>query len=159
MRFFSLVAMSVLAFIIGTSAHATEVIELITNGGFEAPALASSSASDFGPSADFEGNFVYPTLDPSSPFTIDGWTYAAGIDGGASGLIDTSQGYNAWYDSATPPSGFGGVQFAFIQEEGTLSQTFTSPSAGAVDVSWLEAGRPFFGDSENGDQTYEVELN
>jgi len=127
--------------------------DLILNGGFESPAL--STGPNFSPNdlTGIPGNYAYPGAN-GTPSTFDNWTYQGGA-----GLIDTSQGYNAWYGN-TPPSGFGGNQFAFLQGGNTsvLSQTFTSAAAGVTTVSWLEGARPYFG-SYNGDQTYNVYLN
>ena len=117
---------------------------LIANSDFENPALNNSPV--FGsPPLISAGNYVYPNQ------TVANWTYVGG-----SGLIDTSQGSNAWYGS-TSPAGFSGNQYAFVQGSGTLSQTFFA-LAGATTVSWLEGSRPDFG-GYNGNQTYEVLLN
>ncbi len=122
---------------------------LITNGDFENPALSTNP--NFGPTAFTPAsNYAYPGL--FGTLTFDSWTY----NGGA-GLIDTSQGNNAWYGS-TSPSGFSGNQYAFVQNSGTLSQTFNSALAGLTTVSWLEGSRPDLVCC-NGNQTYEVLLN
>lgn len=141
----------VLAGVLGAAFAASNAgaAELIINGGFESPAL--SSGYNFGPDAlQPASNYVYPGY--SAPQTVDGWTYSGGV-----GLIDTSQGSNAWYGS-TSPSGYGGNQYAFVQGQSTLLETFTSTSAGSATLSWLDAGRPDFG-SYGGDQTYEVIFN
>lgn len=97
-------------------------------------------------------NYSYPGY--AGPSTFNNWTYQGGA-----GLVDTSQGSNAWYGSSAP-AGYGGNQFAFLQggSGSILSQTFTSAAAGMATVSWLEGARPYFG-STNGDQTYKVYLN
>ncbi len=123
--------------------------ELVINGGFENPAL--NSGYNFGGDAyQPQPNYVYPGF--YAPQTVAGWTYSGGV-----GLIDTSQGSNAWYGS-TSPSGYGGNQYAFVQGQSTLLETFTSASAGGATLSWLEAGRPDLGPFA-GDQTYEVIFN
>ena len=119
--------------------------DLIANGDFENPALNSNpvfSLPVFMP----QSNYVYPNQ------TVASWTYVGGA-----GLIDTSQGNNAWYQNA-PPVGFSGNQYAFVQNSGTLSQAFNSALAGLTTVSWLEGSRPDLGCC-NGNQTYEVRLN
>jgi hypothetical protein len=127
----------------GSIAHA----ELIVNGGFEAPALVNTQVPND------SGNYAYPGG------TFDSWTYQGGT-----GLVDTSQGSNAWYPAGTPPSGYVGNQFAFLQSGGVtnnpsiLSQSFDSLVAGLTTISWLDAGRPNTGCC-NGNQTYEVLLN
>jgi hypothetical protein len=125
---------------------------LITDGGgFEDPALSSHpslGANEFRP----QPNYSYPGA--SGPAVINGWSYAAGA-----GIVDTSQGWNAWYGAAAP-SGYEGNQFAFLQggAASVLSTSFYSALAGSTQINWLEAGRPFWGCC-NGDQTYLVELN
>lgn len=124
---------------------------VITNGGFESPALISNpslSPTELRP----QNNYSYPGYYGTA--LIDGWSYTAGA-----GLVDTSQGYNAWYGN-TPPANYEGNQFAFLQggAASVLSQTFFSATAQTVSINWLEAGRPYFGCC-NGDQTYLVELN
>jgi hypothetical protein len=146
MRFGPL-AFTAAAFLFGmvSSSHAN----LIVNGDFENPALSTNPS--FGPTAyQVAPNYVYPALTGSD--TVASWTYSGGA-----GLIDTSQGYNAWYGN-TSPSGFSGVQYAFVQNSGTLLQTFNSTLAGLTTISWLEGSRPDFGCC-NGNQTYEVLLN
>ena len=122
---------------------------LIVNGDFESPALSTNP--NFGPTAFMPAsNYVYPGF--SAPLTFASWTY----NGGA-GLIDTSQGSNAWYGN-TSPSGFSGNQYAFVQNSGILSQQFSSAVSGPTTISWLEGSRPDFGCC-NGNQTYQVLLN
>jgi hypothetical protein len=112
------------------AAGSASASELITNGGFENPNIGVS-------------NYTYPGT------TLDGWTY------GGSALVN-AQGSSAWYGGSAP-SGFGGDQFAALQATSSLSTTFTT-SGGTLDLSWLNAGRPYFGCC-NGDQTYSVEIN
>jgi hypothetical protein len=125
---------------------------VILNSGFESPAL--SGAPNFNPNqlTGIPSNYAYPGYNGAS--TFDNWTYQGGA-----GLVDTSQGSNAWYGGSAP-AGFDGNQFAFLQggAGSILSQTFTSASAGVAKVSWLEGARPFFG-ATNGDETYKVFLN
>jgi hypothetical protein len=145
MRFGPL-AFTAAAFLFGmvSASHAN----LIVNGGFEDPLLSTNPS--FGPTSfQVAPNYVYPGLTGAD--TVASWTY----NGGA-GLIDTSQGFNAWYGS-TSPSGFSGVQYAFVQSTGTLSQTFNS-LAGLTTISWLEGSRPNLG-SVNGNESYQVLLN
>jgi hypothetical protein len=136
-----------LAFLAAVS-PASAAVNLITNGGFESPNLTTNP--NFGPPAfnPVPGSYVYPEG------TLDDWTY-----GGGTGLINTSVGSNPWYGS-TSPSGYGGQQYAFVQggSVSTLSQTFSSASAGLTTIEWLEGSRPNFG-SYDGNQTYEVLLN
>ena len=125
---------------------------LILNSGFESPALSGGPNFDPNQLTGIPSNYAYPGYTGASTFV--NWTYQGGA-----GLVDTSQGSNAWYGGSAP-AGFDGNQFAFLQggAGSVLSQTFTSASGGTAKVSWLEGARPFFG-STNGDQTYKVFLN
>ena len=124
----SMIAAAALA--AGADAGSAQAAELLTNGSFEAPAIGG-------------GNYTYPAG------TLASWTY------GGSALVGATGG-NAWYGGA-PPAGQDGDQFAALQGTSTLSQTFTMVGS-TLDLSWLDAGRPFFGCC-NGDQTYKVTLN
>jgi hypothetical protein len=132
----SFLATALLAVMVSTG-HAN----LIANGDFEDPALKTNPLPK-----QPQNNYVYPNQ------TVANWTYVGG-----SGLIDTSQGSNAWYGNNSP-TGFSGNQYAFVQDSGALSQTFNSTLAGLTTFSWLEGSRP---DQVccNGNQTYEVLLN
>jgi hypothetical protein len=105
----------------------------ILNGGFEDPDIAPTA-------------YTYPDA------TLDDWTYSGGA-----GLINATVSPNAWWPGGSSPTGYGGDQFAFVQSDGTLSQTF-SATPGLAAIDWLEAGRPNTGCC-NGDQSYEVILN
>jgi hypothetical protein len=145
----SLIASSLAIGFVAIMASAGQA-SLITNGDFENPQLSSNHA--FGQNAlpGTPNNYAYPGY--FAPTTVDGWTY----NGGA-GLIDTSQGANAWY-GANSPTGFSGNQYAFVQGTGALSQEFNAATAGQATISWLTGSRPDFG-AFNGNQTYEVLLN
>lgn len=124
----------------------TALANLIVNGGFESPTPSGTFSAPYNEPP----NYTYPA-NGGPPTTVDSWTYAGG-----SGLINTLNPPNAWYGN-TPPSGYVGDQFAFVQSTGSISQTF-SASAGLGTVQWLQGSRPDFG-SYNGNQTYEVLLN
>jgi hypothetical protein len=119
---------------------------LIINGGFESP----TPSGLFSPPYNEPPNYTYPA-NGGPPVTLDSWTYAGG-----SGLINTVNSPNAWYGN-TPPSGYGGVQFAFVQSTGSVSQTFSAPT-GLATLQWLQGSRPDFG-AFNGNETYQVVLN
>ena len=110
-------------------------VDLITDGGFESPALST-------------GAYVYENA------TVGGWTWS----GGAILINAANAGPNgsAWYPSAPAPTGFGGVQFAGVQSTGSLSQTFNVTGAGPLSLSWLSGGRPASYGCCNGDQSYQV---
>ena len=118
------------------AASAAQASELIVNGGFEAPTTADAPGSS--------GSYAYPGV------TIDSWTYL-----GAAGVIDAVAG-TPWF-FGTPPQGYEGAQYGFIQGDGSVSQTF-STGDGLFRLSWLEAARPSTGCC-NGDQTYDVMLD
>jgi hypothetical protein len=105
----------------------------ILNSGFEDPNIAPTA-------------YTYPNT------TLNDWTYSGGA-----GLINATVSPNAWWPGGSPPTGYGGDQFAFVQADGTLSQTF-SAAPGLAAIDWLEAGRPYTGCC-NGNESYELILN
>jgi hypothetical protein len=116
---------------------AAQAAELITNGGFETPTTATAPNS--------QGSYAYPAT------TVGGWTFT-----GDTGLIDGVDAID-WF-AASPPQGFSGQQYGFVQMQGILSQTFTADISGTLVLNWLEGSRPdlvFY----TGNQTYDVKLN
>ncbi len=103
---------------------------LLTDGSFEANNLGT-------------GNYAYPAG------TLGAWTYSG------SALVNAS-GASAWY-SGSGPSGKDGVQFAALQGQGSLTQSFTATAA-TEHLGWTSAGRTAFGCC-NGDQNYDITLN
>lgn len=103
---------------------------LVADGGFEQPHLAV-------------GAYTYPSG------ALDAWTYSGAA-------LVNAEGASAWYGAAAPAGQEGG-QFAALQGTSSLSQSFTADAATLV-LSWLNAGRPFFG-GYNGDQTYSVKVD
>ena len=111
--------------------------QLLTNGSFEAPSIGT-------------GNYTYPglpygTIAPVGA-TQAGWTY------NYTALVNAS-GSSAWYGGSAP-AGMDGVQFAALQNNGTLSQSFVA-NASTLHLSWLDAGRTW----GMGDQNYQILLN
>ena len=124
--------------------------DYILNGGFEEPTPSQFPPSP--PNTPLYSNppqYVYPGLGGTA--TYEHWTYGPG-----SGLVNVDNPPNGWYGN-TPPAGFAGDQFSFLQGLGSLSQTF-SATTGVSTLSWLDAGRPDFGCC-NGLQSYQVYLN
>jgi hypothetical protein len=119
----------------------------ILNGGFEDPIIADQYPTVSEPYT-VPPSYVYPG--PSTPVTLDSWTYSGGA-----GLIDGTQ--PGAFEPSSQVTGFGGNQFAFVQGNGTLSQSF-SATPGLATISWLEAGRPDTGCC-NGDQSYTVDVD
>lgn len=117
-----------LAAFAATGAHATD--NMLTDGGFESPNIGS-------------GAYTYPSG------VLNAWTY----NGAA---LVNAEGSNAWYGGSAP-AGQEGLQFAALQGTGSLSQSFTA-SATTLLLSWLNAGRPYFG-GYDGDQSYQVLLD
>ena len=132
--FKSLLATAALA-VATVPAIANAAVNLITNGGFESPTLST-------------GDYTY--VDG----TLDGWTWSG--DAILINATNPNPGGNGWWPSAPAPSGFGGVQFAGVQDQGSLSQTFNVTAGGALDLTWLAGGRPASYGCCNGDQSYEV---
>jgi hypothetical protein len=121
----------------------------IVNGSFETPTPSAFPPTTSGPLYSNPPDYVYPGLGGSA--TLGSWTYAPGA-----GLINVDNPPNAWYGN-TPPSGYNGDQFAFVQGGGSLTQQFTA-TPGSSTLSWLEGSRPDFGCC-NGLQSYQVILN
>lgn len=131
MRTFLTASASAAALFVAAGAHAA----VIYNGSFEAPTTAAANGSS--------GTYAYPNM------TVDGWTYAG------AGLIDGDTA-TPWF-GGSPPQGYVGDQYAFVQSTGTLSQTF-STGHGLFRLSWLEGSRPYFG-GYDGVQSYQVILD
>ncbi|MGZ6013086.1 MAG: hypothetical protein ACXWK0_14690, partial [Caulobacteraceae bacterium] len=122
--------------------------ELLQNGGFEQPYLGPFNWAYPG-STSYPGN--PPEFIPIPTATLDSWTY----DGSA--LVNGQVGSD-WY-GPVPPVGFGGLQFAALQMQSTISQDFASPG-GNLTLSWLAGGRPADPNGTYfGDQSYLVELD
>jgi len=130
MRSFGTILVTATLALAGFCATEAQASNLLADGGFESPNIGL-------------GNYTYPGA------TLGSWTY------GGSALVN-AQGGSAWYGGAAP-AGQEGLQFAALQGTSTLSQMFTA-TAGVLNLSWLEAGRPYFG-GYDGDQTYEVTLD
>jgi hypothetical protein len=117
---------------------AAAAAQLLSNNSFEAPNIGT-------------GAYTYPGLPYGNVAPIaanqGGWTFSGAA------LVNGSGG-NAWYSGAAP-SGMDGVQFAALQNNSTLSQTFTA-NAGTLHLGWLDAGRGIGG---MGDQSYNVLLD
>jgi hypothetical protein len=88
---------------------------------------------------------------------LGSWTYnaSAPISGGSAQV--NGQTGSDWY-GPVPPAGFGGDQFAALQNTGSLTQDFTS-LGGELTLSFLSGGRPDNFGADCGDQTYLVELD
>jgi hypothetical protein len=127
--------------------------DLLVNGSFETPVLTNAPSY-----------YVYP-----GATTFGGWTFSSfGGDGVTddfgSGIINKNT--NGWWFTLPPPSGFDGNQFAFVQDQGSFSQTFVAPSSGLFNLTWLEGSRPDIRQLcppgnclWDGNQSYEVLLN
>jgi PEP-CTERM motif len=130
---------------------------LITNGGFDDVSVASVSGLVF-PYVN-SPNYVYPG-GPGGPGTIGSWTFTNGPivspattpDGGA-GLVGTPPSGSPYFQG---PNAISGSQYAFVQDQGALSQTFHSALAGATTITFDVAGRGWSG---HGSEHVEVLLN
>ncbi|OSZ72717.1 hypothetical protein CAP39_05275 [Sphingomonas sp. IBVSS1] len=111
--------------------------EELANGGFEAPPIGSLPGN--------LGSYAYINGDAGL------WTFLGGA-----GLINGVTG-SPWF-GGSPPQGFGGSQYAFLQSSSSLQQSFIAQSSGLFTLSWLEAARPLIGGSA-GNQNYTVHLD
>src|SRR5690349_1065021 len=131
----------------------SQAATLISDGSFEGTAVSSFSSA---PPYLVPPSYVYVPGGENASASAGPWTYhdpANADGGGGAGLIANTGSFNAFYGN-TPPSGFDGSQFAFVQNGGSFSQTFAAtPGAGVI--SWLEANRP----NSGGIESYQVILN
>lgn len=142
---------------VGSQAFAST---LLINGGFDDVSVASVAAAYPGLVAPYinSPNFVYPA-GPGGPGTIGGWTFTNGPiqpsgtpDGGA-GLVGTPPAGGSFFQG---PAALSGSQYAFVQDQGALSQTFNSSLAGATTITFDVAGRASSG---HGSESLEALLN
>ncbi len=111
--------------------------EALLNGGFESPPIVSVPGN--------LGSYVYINGDAGF------WTFLGGA-----GLINGNTA-TPWF-GGSPPQGFGGSQYAFLQNSSSLQQSFIAQSSGLLTLSWLEAARPVISSSA-GNQNYTVHLD
>lgn len=133
---------------------------LLINGGFDDVSIATVAAAYPGLVAPYinSPNFVYPA-GPNGPGTVGSWTFTNGPiqpsgypDGGA-GLVGTPPSAGSSFQG---PAALSGSQYAFLQDQGTLSQTFSSSLAGATTITFDVAGRASSG---HGSESLEAFLN
>jgi hypothetical protein len=146
-------AVTVLALV--ASASPSFAAPLLVNGGFDDVLVSSITGS---PSFVFpyvnSPGYAYPGLS-GGPGTVGSWTYTGG-----SGLVNPvgEIGLSPIFQGPSAPSD---PQYAFLQDVGSISQTFTSSSAGQGTVSWYEGSRINGGSfgTPSGIENYEVLLN
>jgi len=80
-----------------------------------------------------DGGYQYPNT------TLNNWVYT-----GYAVLINGGPG-SPWTDGAQ--TGYDGNQWAGVQIDGTLSQTFNANNSGTFDLTWLDNARP--GNTQN----------
>jgi len=128
---------------IAVAAHPASASTLISNSGFDDVSVTAASAGLTYPYVTLP-NYAYPA-GPNGLVTVGSWTYSLGSPGGGSGLVGYPPGAGPYFGGPAPLSG---SQYAFIQDNGSISQTFNSSLAGMTTVSWYEAGRTNNGGSE-----------
>jgi hypothetical protein len=119
---------------------------LLKNGSFEKPSLTADPPPHFGKKAILDLPYYVRPFGKSAS-----WLYPTGA-----GILNTTATPNPWGDPL--PSGYSGLQFAFLQGLENISQSFTVETPGVYQVAWFDAGRPD-GGAWDGNQTYEVLLN
>jgi hypothetical protein len=133
---------------------------VLVNGGFDDVSVAAVAAANPGLVFPYVNspNYVYPA-GPGGPGTVGGWTFANGPiqpsgtpDGGA-GLVGTPPSGSPYFQG---PAALSGNQYAFVQDQGAVSQTFNSTLAGATTIAFDVAGR---GSSGHGTESVEALLN
>lgn len=133
---------------------------LLANGGFDDVSVAAVAAANPGLVYPYVNspNYVYPGA-PGGPGTVGSWTFNNGAiqpsgapDGGA-GLVGTPPSGTPYFQG---PAALSGSQYAFVQDQGSLSQTFNSALAGATTITFDVAGRAWSG---HGSESLEAILN
>ena len=145
------------ALTVGSQAFASN---LITNGGFDDVSIAAIGTAYPGLVSPFINvpNFVYPGS-PGGPGTIGSWTFTngplqpSGFPDGGAGLVGTPPSAGSSFQG---PAALSPTQYAFVQDQGALSQTFNSALAGATTITFDIAGR---GLSGHGSEQVEALLN
>jgi hypothetical protein len=119
------------------------------DGGFEAQGLASN----------IPGSYCYGGAGSSGENNCGSgaWSFATLVPGAVGdGIIAQTTGGSPWNSSAwgapigNDPSGY----FAFVQINGSFSQTFTAAQTGNAVLNWIDAARSF-----GGTETYTVSIN
>ncbi|MGO8909306.1 MAG: PEP-CTERM sorting domain-containing protein [Bradyrhizobium sp.] len=150
-------AAALAALTVGSQAFASN---LILNGGFDDVSVAAVGAAYPGLVSPYINvpNFVYPGS-PGGPGTIGNWTFtngpiqSSGFPDGGAGLVGTPPSGGSYFQG---PAALSGNQYAFVQDQGALSQTFNSALAGATTITFDVAGR---GSSGHGSEQLEALLN
>jgi hypothetical protein len=104
-------------------------------------ALPSAHAQNLLSDGSFEDTQLPPGNYEYVNGTLNGWLYS-----GLAVLINVADS-SPW---TTPElqTGYDGNQIAGVQQTGSISQTFGSPTTGVFDVSWLDNARPGYGTQE-----------
>jgi hypothetical protein len=138
------------ALALGAAMTPASASTLIVNGGFDDVSVTAASAGLSFPYVTLP-NYAYPA-GPGGSATVGGWTYSLGTPGGGSGLVGYPPAGDPFFGGPAPLSG---SQYAFVQDNGSISQSFQSAVAGTTTITWYQAGRTNNGGGEN----YEVLLN
>lgn len=137
MRPTPVLAAAVLAF----SASAAQA-NLIANGGFESPPAGVNYGFPSGPG--------YSYLTNGGTATSNSWDWHKNA-----GVLDGSTA-TPWFASS-PPSGFGGAQYAFVQVAGSwIAQGFTLAEDFDVTITFAIGSRPPVAPGVSGTTTYSV---
>lgn len=137
---FRVAAFATVMFAIASPASAS----VLVNGGFDDTTIAQAGAGLSYPY--LNANYAYPG-GPGGIGTSGNWAY---VDG--AGLVSQPPTANPYFQG---PAALSQNQYAFLQNQGSFSQTFNS-SAGTATIDWYDAGRQWDG---HGSQTYMVYLN
>ena len=126
-------------------------VNLLTNASFELP-VAGVQVGTF---PDGTGYSYFTSGSGGGTQTVGGWQWT-----NAAGVINARTA-TAWF-GATPPSGFVGAQYAFLQSSAAaIAQSFTLTQPTLLIISWLATGRPADGLDGNptyGDTSYTVTI-
>jgi hypothetical protein len=141
-----LIAAAALLVAVSGVAHAAT----LTDGGFEAQGLASN----------ISGSYCYGGAGSSGENNCGAgaWTFSTLVPGQVGdGIISQSTGGSPLNSSAwgAPIANDNSSYFAFVQINGSFSQTFQATQSGTVSLDWIDAARS----NSGGTETYTVSVN
>ena len=141
-----LIAAAALLVAVSGVAHAVT----LTDGGFEAQGFASN----------ISGSYCYGGAGSSGEnnCAAGAWTFSTLVPGQVGdGIISQSTGGSPFNSSAwgAPIANDNSSYFAFVQINGSFSQTFQATQSGTAALDWIDAARS----NSGGTETYTVSVN
>jgi hypothetical protein len=135
----------------------TILAPVLAGGAAQATTLSDGSFETQGAASGISGSYCYGGGGSGETACASGaWSFTTLVPGSVGdGIISQTTGGNpnssAW---GAPVTGANGNYFAFVQINGSFSQTFTATSSGSYLLTWIDATRSNYG----GNETYTVLL-